>query len=542
MPDSIRTRPARSANHRYTSLTWLDDYEVPADEPGAARYAEHRSNRLARAALVEQRASRPWLVCVHGFGMGSPGLDLRRFAPSTCARTSASTSRFPVLPFHGRRNPGGDAILTRGPGDRRPRQPPRAGPGRVGRPTAPALLRERTDQPIGLMGLSLGGAVAATVASLDEPDAVLLLAPAVDLPTLMQEVGARFSPDEVAASTLAERSRVVLAPVSPLALEPKVPVDRRAIFSGTLDLFAKPSTQAVALWRHWDEPELHWYHGGHVSLFWSPSARKGIDASLRRMGLASRADAAAHVERVVAHSIGPMSLTAARGPFGADPEGWASPPLPAGGSVFIEPHPRRIQAVRGDETVLDTERALLVHRPGRALAFAFPADVVGDLPSEPEPEAAGYVQVPWDAVDTWYQEGRRLVHYPPNPYHRIDCHPTTRRLRAEAAGVTLVDTDDTVILFETSLGPKLYVDPIEGPHGPAPRSDTWTWCNYKGDCTYWSLVVGDTVIERHGVELRGPFPESLPIKGLLSFDPSQGGPHRRAAGGLPSPFVTRPDV
>ena len=66
-----------------------------------------------------------------------------------------------------------------------------------------------------------------------------------------------------------------------------MPVDRRAIFSGTLDLFAKPSMQAVALWRHWDEPELHWYHGGHVSLFWSPSARKGIDASLRRMGLAS---------------------------------------------------------------------------------------------------------------------------------------------------------------------------------------------------------------------------------------------------------------
>ena len=216
-----------------------------------------------------------------------------------------------------------------------------------------------------------------------------------------------------------------------------------------------------------------------------------------------------------------MSLTAARGPLGADPEGWASPPLPAGGSVFIEPHPRRIQAVRGDEVVLDTERALLVHRPGRALAYAFPADVIGDLPSEPEPDAAGYVRVPWDAVDTWYQEGRRLVHYPPNPYHRIDCHPTQRRLRAAAAGVTLVDTDDTVILFETSLRPKLYVDPSKVRTDLLRRSPTWTWCNYKGDCTYWSLVVGDIVIDDIAWSYEDPLPESLPIKGLLSFDPDK---------------------
>ena len=287
LPDSIRTRRARSANHRYTSLTWLDDYEVPPEEPGAARYAEHRSNRLARAALVEQRASRPWLVCVHGFGMGSPGLDLRAFRAQHLRSDLGLNLAFPVLPFHGRRNPGGVRSSPAVPGvdvlDNLHGMAQAVWDVRQ----LLRLLRERTDQPIGLMGLSLGGTVAATVASLDEPDAVLLLAPAVDLPTLMGDLGARFSSDEDAAAALAERSRVVMAPVSPLALEPKVPVDRRAIFSGTLDLFAKPSMQAVALWRHWDEPELHWYHGGHVSLFWSPSARKGIDASLRRMGLAS---------------------------------------------------------------------------------------------------------------------------------------------------------------------------------------------------------------------------------------------------------------
>ena len=37
--------------------------------------------------------------------------------------------------------------------------------------------------------------------------------------------------------------------------------------------------------------------------------------------------------------------------------------------------------------VIDTERALMVHRRGRPLCYVFAADEVGDLPSEPEPAA-----------------------------------------------------------------------------------------------------------------------------------------------------------
>ena len=102
-------------------------------------------------------------------------------------------------------------------------------------------------------------------------------------------------------------------------------------------------------------------------------------------------------------------------------------------SVYIEPHPRRVQAFRNGRKVIDTERALMVHRRGFPLSYAFPADAVGGLTAEPVPEAPGYVHVPWDAVDTWLEEGRKLVHYPPNPYHRVDCRPTKRRLRVSSA-------------------------------------------------------------------------------------------------------------
>jgi len=215
-----------------------------------------------------------------------------------------------------------------------------------------------------------------------------------------------------------------------------------------------------------------------------------------------------------------MSLTAGRGPLGRDPAGRLSPDG-AAGAVYIEPHPRRVQALVEGRAVIDTERALLVHRPGAPLGYAFPADAVGDLPSEPEPEAPGFVRVAWDAVDTWVEEGRALVHYPPNPYHRVDIRPTRRRLRVEVAGTTLVDTDETIILFETALSTKLYVATERVRTDLLLRSDTTSWCNYKGEATWWTAVIGDLVVEDVGWSYEDPLDESLAIRGHLSFDPGR---------------------
>ena len=212
-----------------------------------------------------------------------------------------------------------------------------------------------------------------------------------------------------------------------------------------------------------------------------------------------------------------MSLVAARGPLGPDPGGWFSAPLPDD-LVYVEPHPRRVQAIRNGRVVIDTERALMVHRRNRPLSYAFPADVIADLPNEPEPEAPGYVVVPWDAVDTWLEEGRRLVHYPPNPYHRVDCRPTNRRLRVDVGGTTLVDTVDTVIVFETALEPRLYVAPSLVRMDALRRSETSSYCNYKGFATYWTAVIGDTLVEDVAWSYDDPPPETLPIREYLSFD------------------------
>ncbi len=213
-----------------------------------------------------------------------------------------------------------------------------------------------------------------------------------------------------------------------------------------------------------------------------------------------------------------MSLTHVKGPLGTHPVGWFDVPVPHP-VTYVEPHPRRVQALRAGAVVLDTEQVLLVHRPGSVLSYAFPSQVVPDgLPSAPEPAAPGHVRVAWDAVDEWREEGRVLRHYPPNPYHRVDCRPARRRLRVEVAGRVLVDTDDTVVLFETGLPPRLYVDPAHVRTDLLQRSSTSTYCNYKGDATYWSAVLDDQVLPDVAWSYDDPLPESSPVAGFLSFD------------------------
>lgn len=215
-----------------------------------------------------------------------------------------------------------------------------------------------------------------------------------------------------------------------------------------------------------------------------------------------------------------MSLTAGTGPLGQDRAGAFSPTV-EGNLVYVEPHPRRIQAVLGDRTLIDTEGALMVHRRGQPLSYAFAAEDVSELPTTPVLEAPGFVSVPWTAVDAWFEEGRRLVHYPPNPYHRVDCRPTRRRLRVKILGVTVVDTADTTIVFETSLAPRLYVSVDAVRTDVLRRSDTSTYCNYKGWATYWSAVVGDVVVPDVAWSYEDPLPESSPIASMVSFDPDR---------------------
>ena len=214
-----------------------------------------------------------------------------------------------------------------------------------------------------------------------------------------------------------------------------------------------------------------------------------------------------------------VTLSAGRGPLSKNPAGTFSSPVEPG-VAYVEPHHRRVEAFIGGRKVIDTEHVLLIHRAGSPLSYLFRPSEVGDLPVEAEPEADGYVRVPWDAVDEWFEEGRKLVAYPPNPYHRVDCRPTKRRLTVRVGDAVLVDTEDTVILFETGLAPKLYVAPDHVRTDLLQPSDTVTYCNYKGYTTYYDAVVDGVTTKDVAWVYDEPLPESAPIKGYFSFEPT----------------------
>jgi uncharacterized protein (DUF427 family) len=215
-----------------------------------------------------------------------------------------------------------------------------------------------------------------------------------------------------------------------------------------------------------------------------------------------------------------MSLTSGRGPLSAEPAGRFVPPIPSG-VVYVEPHPRRVRATLAGATVIDTERALLVHRAGHPPTYAFPAGVVGDLAAVPEPAAEGHVVVAWDAVDAWFEEEEAVVLHAPNPYHRVEYLRSTRRLVVAVGGTTVVDTDDTVAVYETALAPRLYVDPGHVRGADLERTATTTVCGYKGTATYWRVRIGDRWFEDVAWSYEDPRPEARAIVGLLSFDPER---------------------
>ncbi len=211
-----------------------------------------------------------------------------------------------------------------------------------------------------------------------------------------------------------------------------------------------------------------------------------------------------------------MSLTTGRGPLSAKPAGRFTAPVPENVS-YIEPFRRRVRAIKDGRTAIDTERALLLHRPGQPPTLAFSSDEVDGLPTDDAADAPGYVIVPADAVDAWYEEDEEFFGHPRNPYHRVDCLRSHRPLRVEADDTVLVDATETMVVYETALDPRLYVDPglvrVE-----LTRSQLQTYCPYKGTATYWNAVVNGAVLSDVAWSYEDALPESAPLQHLVSFD------------------------
>ena len=278
----------RVLNVGYEHLTFPSRYEPHAGEPGRERWLGYEANRTAHAWVVRTREQgRPWLVCVHGWGMGSPLMDLRAFRARRLSRQLGLNVLVPVLPLHGpRQRPdanGGEGFMTIDLIDSLHGFAQAAWDIR----SAVRWIRYHDpDASVGLYGLSLGGYTAALTATLEDDLACVIAGiPATDIVDLYR----RHSPLNVRrkateAGALGPKAVAVHRVVSPLVLEPKPPRDRRFLFAGIGDRMST-SRQARRLWEHWDRPKMAWYPGGHVGFFWTSQVSRFVEEALAESGL-----------------------------------------------------------------------------------------------------------------------------------------------------------------------------------------------------------------------------------------------------------------
>ena len=139
---------------------------------------------------------------------------------------------------------------------------------------------------VGVLGLSLGGYTTALLASLDD-DLVCAIPgiPATDFSRLLFE-NSRESDLRVlnSAGLTQDVVRDAFRVISPLVLEPKVPLDGRAIFGGVADRLVPPD-QVRDLHAHWGEPTIAWYQGGHVTFMRDLGVKACIQSTLQGSGL-----------------------------------------------------------------------------------------------------------------------------------------------------------------------------------------------------------------------------------------------------------------
>jgi uncharacterized protein (DUF427 family) len=130
---------------------------------------------------------------------------------------------------------------------------------------------------------------------------------------------------------------------------------------------------------------------------------------------------------------------------------------------------------------------------------------------------AGYVRFEWDTLD-WFEEDEHIIAHPRNPYVRVDALRSHRHVRVEVDGVALAETHSPVLLFETGLPTRYYIDRTEVWFEHLEASNTQSVCPYKGITSgYWSARVGDTLRTDIAWTYEYPTGQVAPVAGLIAF-------------------------
>ncbi len=285
VPADVSIRSFTSRNKTHERMSFDSGYAPHPGEPGAERWMGYTGNRRAYAMMLRHTdGPRPWLIGVHGTEMGRAGLDMTLFRAWHMHEDLGLNVILPVLPMHGPRAKGlpkgavfpGEDVMDDVHGTAQSVWDVRR--------VIAWIRSQQPDAKIGLNSISLGGYVASLVASLEEGLSCAILG--VPPSNLVELLGrhSNLPADDPRRKTI-ELARPIGEMMSPLSMQPKVPMGGRFIYAGLADRIVHPREQVEQIWKHWGRPDIGWYHGGHTGFFEAKPVQRYVDAALVQSGL-----------------------------------------------------------------------------------------------------------------------------------------------------------------------------------------------------------------------------------------------------------------
>ncbi len=104
--------------------------------------------------------------------------------------------------------------------------------------------------------------------------------------------------------------------------------------------------------------------------------------------------------------------------------------------------------------------------------------------------------------------------WPNNPAYVMDLDVLPFRVRAEVAGETIADSTQARVMFELGHAPVYYLPLDDLRMDLMTPTEHATHCPYKGDASYWTLTLGERVVEHIIWSYRDPYPEMSQLEGL----------------------------
>ncbi|WP_078293752.1 DUF427 domain-containing protein [Mycobacterium sp. D16R24] len=112
-------------------------------------------------------------------------------------------------------------------------------------------------------------------------------------------------------------------------------------------------------------------------------------------------------------------------------------------------------------------------------------------------------------------------HLVPGPDHPIDIVPSNTRVVVTSGDRTIADTTNALRLQEATYPPVYYLPPDAVNWEVLQRTDTHTYCPYKGEASYYSVHTSEGTIEDAVWTYEDPYPAVSQITRHLAFYPNR---------------------